>query len=338
MKTFKRILASILLISTIIGFGFLAGATISRLYDRITGGVIDADHDDAEFDAIINELNGHTAAVAPHTGQVKTVGDTMTGNLIMDGADVRIYDGNDLKLYSDGGTTLKASIDGATGDADIEGGFDVAGNIITAGTVKTKGAGAGSATIQYDNSANSRTVTIPDPGSAANFVMTEGPQTVNGAKTFGTVPTLPTTTRYYIVSPTSFVGATVANTCILMSSSAQSASATAATILVAPINLPNGAIVTNVAFYFYRDDAASSIEAVLYRDAIGSLSTDIMCDLTAASTAGFANMNTSVITDPTIDNTSYVYSAKVLIDNNNSVDDTQFKALKISYTVATPLP
>lgn len=116
MKTFKRILASILLISTIIGFGFLAGATISRLYDRITGGVIDADHDDAEFDAIINELNGHTAAVAPHTGQVKTVGDTMTGNLIMDGADVRIYDGNDLKLYSDGGTTLKASIDGATGE------------------------------------------------------------------------------------------------------------------------------------------------------------------------------------------------------------------------------
>ncbi len=45
-----------------------------------------------------------------------------------------------------------------------------------------KGAGAGKAAFQYANSATGRTVTVPDPGAAADFVMSEGAQTINGAK------------------------------------------------------------------------------------------------------------------------------------------------------------
>lgn len=40
-------------------------------------------------------------------------------------------------------------------------------------------------TISATAPAASRVVTIPDPGGAASFVMTEGTQTINGAKTFG---------------------------------------------------------------------------------------------------------------------------------------------------------
>lgn len=43
-----------------------------------------------------------------------------------------------------------------------------------------------------DSLATSRTVTIPDPGAAGNFVMTEGAQTINGVKTFGSTPVLST--------------------------------------------------------------------------------------------------------------------------------------------------
>ena len=46
-------------------------------------------------------------------------------------------------------------------------------------------------TISATAPSASRVVTIPDPGGAASFVMTEGTQTINGAKTFGSVITAP---------------------------------------------------------------------------------------------------------------------------------------------------
>lgn len=53
-----------------------------------------------------------------------------------------------------------------------------------AGNLKIAGAGAGIATVQNANTATDRTLTIPDPGADADFVMTEGNQTINGTKTF----------------------------------------------------------------------------------------------------------------------------------------------------------
>lgn len=58
-----------------------------------------------------------------------------------------------------------------------------------AGNLKIGGAGAGYGLFQYANSATDRTLTIPDPGADASFVMTEGAQTVNGAKTFSDLVT-----------------------------------------------------------------------------------------------------------------------------------------------------
>lgn len=83
--------------------------------------------------------------------------------------------------------------DGSTGNGPkiAPGSIDLAANYPwtgihswQAGEAQIGGAGAGKAALQYANSATNRTLTIPDPGAAADFVMTEGPQTVNGAKTF----------------------------------------------------------------------------------------------------------------------------------------------------------
>lgn len=51
--------------------------------------------------------------------------------------------------------------------------------------------GTGIATIKYvDSSNNNRTYTVPDSGADANYVMTEGSQTINGAKTFSSAPSI----------------------------------------------------------------------------------------------------------------------------------------------------
>lgn len=65
-----------------------------------------------------------------------------------------------------------------TGSLTVEGATDTGSQVV-------QGAGAGAATNVYANSANNRTYTIPDAGGAASYVMTEGAQTINGVKTFG---------------------------------------------------------------------------------------------------------------------------------------------------------
>ncbi len=65
------------------------------------------------------------------------------------------------------------------------------------------------ASIAVANQAANRTYTLPDAGANANFVMTEGAQTVNGAKTFGSAPT---------VSPFSSAGVVKNNASGLLSS------------------------------------------------------------------------------------------------------------------------
>lgn len=70
--------------------------------------------------------------------------------------------------------------------------FQVAsdGDILTAGDI-TFDKSTHDTTITATAPAADRTLTIPDPGVNASFVMTEGAQTVNGVKTFGSFPITP---------------------------------------------------------------------------------------------------------------------------------------------------
>lgn len=55
---------------------------------------------------------------------------------------------------------------------------------ITFDNLFISGPGAGRAQLTYANSPTDRLFTIPDPGSNAQFVLTEGAQSINGVKTF----------------------------------------------------------------------------------------------------------------------------------------------------------
>jgi len=70
---------------------------------------------------------------------------------------------------------------------NFNGASDVAGNITGAGTIQF-GTQTNKATLTYTTN-TARTYTVPDAGGNANFVMTEGTQTINGAKTFGSTIT-----------------------------------------------------------------------------------------------------------------------------------------------------
>lgn len=59
-----------------------------------------------------------------------------------------------------------------------------------AAELKVKGAGAGVAALQNVNTADSRTLTLPDPGAASTLVALAGAQTFTGAKTFSGADTL----------------------------------------------------------------------------------------------------------------------------------------------------
>jgi hypothetical protein len=81
-------------------------------------------------------------------------------------------------------TNLDAGADGVAGTVDIFPATSANGKI----TIQAADAsGAYVTTITNAAMAASRTMTIPDPGASASFVMTEGAQTINGVKNFGSL-------------------------------------------------------------------------------------------------------------------------------------------------------
>lgn len=85
------------------------------------------------------------------------------------------------------GVNFDAGVSGTAGSVDIFPATAAKGKLsITA----ADSAGDTTTTIVNASQAAARTYTIPDAGAAASFVMTEGAQTINGAKTFGSVPIL----------------------------------------------------------------------------------------------------------------------------------------------------
>ena len=85
-------------------------------------------------------------------------------------------------------TNVDAGASGTAGTVDVYPATATSGKIaLTA----ANSAGDYTTTIVNASMAAARTLTIPDPGGAASFVMTEGAQTVNGVKTLGSTPVLP---------------------------------------------------------------------------------------------------------------------------------------------------
>jgi hypothetical protein len=85
-------------------------------------------------------------------------------------------------------TNVDLGVSGTAGSLDIFPGTAASGKLAFAAA---NNAGNTTTTITNASQAGARTYTLPDAGASASFVMTEGAQTINGAKT---IPTLITTT------------------------------------------------------------------------------------------------------------------------------------------------
>lgn len=87
--------------------------------------------------------------------------------------------------------TLKAGASGVAGGVEVFPGTAAKGKTTLA---MADNAGNTTTAIAVAAQAGARTLTVPDPGASASFVMTEGAVTLNGVRTFGSMPVLPRTT------------------------------------------------------------------------------------------------------------------------------------------------
>ncbi len=92
--------------------------------------------------------------------------------------------------------------------------------------------------------------------------------------------------------------------------------------LEAPINLPDGAIITNIAAY-YADNGPKNVKVQLYRRAYAANTSALLGKFGSTVAAGnmdIQNLNINVNADNIIDNNAYVYyirvSATTILNNN----------------------
>lgn len=87
----------------------------------------------------------------------------------------------------------------------------------------------------------------------------------------------------------------------------QGGTATSDAYLVAPLDLPDGAIVTDFAVRFFDSDGTYNCSAHLNRQLYTSTSTSSMASVTTSGTPGQITLNTTTITNATIDKSTYAY-------------------------------
>jgi hypothetical protein len=140
-----------------------------------------------------SQTNKATVQYTANTSRTYTIPDINSSSFVMTEGTQTI---NGAKTF---GSIITGSITGNAGTSttlantrslwgqNFNGASDVSGNITGAGTIQF-GTQSNKATLTYTTN-TARTYTVPDAGANASFVMTEGTQTINGAKTFGSIIT-----------------------------------------------------------------------------------------------------------------------------------------------------
>ena len=102
------------------------------------------------------------------------------------------------------------------------------------------------------------------------------------------------------------------------------------------MHLPNGAIITSVKAYWFRDDAAAYGDLDLFENILGGGST-LMATVDSNSTAGNHTVEDTSITNATISNANS-YGFSLALTTNNSTTDINIQGIDITYTILQPLP
>jgi len=107
----------------------------------------------------------------------------------------------------------------------------------------------------------------------------------------------------------------------------------------AALHLPDGAIMTDVAYHIYRDDTSSGIEARIYKVAFGSESASVVANtyVISISTGTWETLEKTTLGDDgngeVIDNRNYQYYMHVLIQTNDAVLDAKFSCAVIKFKI-----
>jgi hypothetical protein len=104
-----------------------------------------------------------------------------------------------------------------------------------------------------------------------------------------------------------------------------------AAYFIAPVNLPNGATVTNVAVHYYDADATYNCTTTLRRQNYNSSVNSAMATVATSTSSGQITLNTSTITNATIDHQNYGYYLQFETTENNL--NLGLYNVRITYTV-----
>jgi len=108
----------------------------------------------------------------------------------------------------------------------------------------------------------------------------------------------------------------------------------------APIMLPDGATLTNIKHYFYREDASSSASWAIYKiakDGSGSVPIELLTTTTISHTDGMRELDSGALSE-VIDNSAFFYMIYTLITLNDSTNDAYISSSVITFTITNPKP
>jgi hypothetical protein len=102
----------------------------------------------------------------------------------------------------------------------------------------------------------------------------------------------------------------------------------------APVNLPNGAVITEFRVW-YLDNSSSNLGITLNRRAYGATGASIvMSSIVTSGTPGNSNLTDNTIDYATINNNSYTYHIMIEFPMADTDWDLRFRQAKITYTTS----
>lgn len=103
-------------------------------------------------------------------------------------------------------------------------------------------------------------------------------------------------------------------------------------IFYAAVYLPQGARVTKVTLYGYRDDPLASMILQMNRISNGGGVANLMAEITADWTGGDGSGFDDTIDEPVIDNENNAYQLSLELTPNADVTEVQFNQAKIDWS------
>ncbi len=145
-----------------------------------------------------------------------------------------------------------------------------------------------------------------------------------------------TETRYYAIPTCSFVpeDSDIAYDNVNGAALRNSDPVFEAKSFFAPIQLPHGATITNMAVAYRITDADAQGEVYLFEQGLGSrsiLATATLIDLTGSTII-------DTVVSETVDNNNQVYYIEAILDPVDEAEDIWLEFVCITYTVTNPLP